>query len=296
MGPTCIKLCPATHFCNRCLGSPMLESYTFGRHSYLCVDISFLIDLGVLLWAGVPIPAWFHRDSPPPPPPSLPLILIGPGTGCAPFRAFVEERAVQSVSWPTAPVLFFFGCRSEDSDFLYRDFWLSHAHGKGVLSEERGGGFFVAFSRDQPQKVYVQHKMKEQSEKVWTLLSAGAAVYIAGSSTKMPADVHSCLEEIVSKQGGVPRESAARWLRMLERDGRYNLETWSWKMGGLEHDSSSFKINNYTPGHGCCCDVEHCLTTILRCNPLLIFLPDVNPIFVGKDGSQGKHIWSLPCA
>ncbi|XXG54632.1 hypothetical protein AAC387_Pa03g2460 [Persea americana] len=175
----------------------------------------------------VPIPAWFRRDSPPPPPPSLPLILIGPGTGCAPFRAFVEERAVQSVSWPIAPVLFFFGCRNEVSDFLYRDFWLSHTDGKGVLSEEKGGGFFVAFSRDQPHKVYVQHKMQEQSERVWNLLSAGAAVYIAGSSTKMPADVHSCLEEIVSREGGMPRESAARWLRILERDGRYIIETWS---------------------------------------------------------------------
>ncbi|XP_058078340.1 NADPH-dependent diflavin oxidoreductase 1-like isoform X2 [Magnolia sinica] len=175
----------------------------------------------------VPILAWFHRDSPPPPPPTLPLILIGPGTGCAPFPAFVEERVVQSASGPIAPVLFFFGCRNEENDFLYRDFWLSHTHISGILSEENGGGFFVAFSRDQPQKVYVQHKMREQSERIWSFLSAGAAVYIAGSSTKMPADVSSCLEEIISKESGLPKESAARWLRMLEKEGRYNVETWS---------------------------------------------------------------------
>ncbi|XP_077230356.1 flavodoxin family protein isoform X2 [Tasmannia lanceolata] len=175
----------------------------------------------------VHIPVWFYRGSLPPPPTSLPLILIGPGTGCAPFHGFVEERAVQSVSGPTAPVLFFFGCRNEASDFLYRDFWLFHTQSSGVLSEEKGGGFFVAFSRDQPQKVYVQHKMKEESQRIWSLLSAGAAVYIAGSSTKMPADVSSALEEIILKESGIPKESAARWLRLLEKDGRYNVEAWS---------------------------------------------------------------------
>ncbi|KAK6927958.1 Flavodoxin/nitric oxide synthase [Dillenia turbinata] len=176
---------------------------------------------------GVHIPVWFQKGSLPPPPPSLPLILIGPGTGCAPFRGFVEERALQSRSVPTAPIIFFFGCRNEDNDFLYRDFWLSNSNQGGVLSEEKGGGFYVAFSRDQPQKVYVQHKMQEQSDRIWKLLGEGAAVYVAGSSTKMPADVFSCLEEIVAKEGGVARESATRWLRALEKAGKYHVEAWS---------------------------------------------------------------------
>lgn len=176
---------------------------------------------------GVYIPAWINRGTLPSPPPSLPLILIGPGTGCAPFRAFVQERAVQSLNGPTAPVLFFFGCRNEENDFLYREFWLSHTRGSGVLSAEKGGGFFVAFSRDQPQKVYVQHKMKQHSGTIWSLLSAGAAVYVAGSSTKMPADVTSMLEEIVSQESGVSKESAARWLKMQERAGRFHIEAWS---------------------------------------------------------------------
>ncbi|KAF8407829.1 hypothetical protein HHK36_006965 [Tetracentron sinense] len=176
---------------------------------------------------GVHIPVWFHKGSLPPPPSSLPLILIGPGTGCAPFCAFVEERAVQSASGSTAAVLFFFGCRNEDNDFLYRNFWLSHAQSGGVLSEEKGGSFIVAFSRDQPQKVYVQHKMREESQRVWSLLSAGAAVNVAGSSTKMPSDVQSCLEEIISKESGVPKESTVRWLRALEKAGKYYVEAWS---------------------------------------------------------------------
>lgn len=176
---------------------------------------------------GVYIPAWIHRGALPPPPPSLPLILIGPGTGCAPFRAFVEERASQNVTVSTSPVIFFFGCRNQENDFLYKNFWLSHAQDHGVLSKEKGGGFFVAFSRDQPQKVYVQHKMKEERKRMWSLLSAGAAIYIAGSSVKMPADVTSTLEEIISEESGISKESAARWLRQLEKAGRFYTEAWS---------------------------------------------------------------------
>ncbi|XP_027352119.1 NADPH-dependent diflavin oxidoreductase 1 isoform X2 [Abrus precatorius] len=176
---------------------------------------------------GIYVPAWFLKGSLPTPSPSLPLILVGPGTGCAPFRGFVEERAVQNKNNSTAPIIFFFGCRNEDADFLYRDFWLTHSQNNGVLSEAKGGGFFVAFSRDQPQKVYVQHKMREHSQRIWNLLAEGAAVYIAGSSTKMPADVTSAFEEIVSKENEVSREDAIRWIRALDKCGKYHIEAWS---------------------------------------------------------------------
>ncbi|XP_050383983.1 NADPH-dependent diflavin oxidoreductase 1 isoform X2 [Argentina anserina] len=176
---------------------------------------------------GVHVPVWFQKGSLRPPPPSLPLILIGPGTGCAPFRGFIEERAIQSLTGFTAPVIFFFGCRNEDNDFLYREFWLSHSQNDGVLSEAKGGGFYVAFSRDKPQKVYVQHKMHEHSHRVWNFLSEGAAIYVAGSSTKMPSDVLLAFEEIISKESGIPQESAVRWLRALEKAGKYHVEAWS---------------------------------------------------------------------
>ncbi|CAI9110692.1 OLC1v1010760C1 [Oldenlandia corymbosa var. corymbosa] len=175
---------------------------------------------------GIVIPAWFHKGSLPSPAPALPVILIGPGTGCAPFRGFVEERALQRKSGPTAPVLFFFGCRTKD-DFLYRDFWLSHRANGGVLSEENGGGFYVAFSREQPKKVYVQHKMREQSMRIWNLLSQGAAVYVAGSADKMPSDVMSALEEIISMESGATKEAAGKWIRALEKAGKYHVESWS---------------------------------------------------------------------
>ncbi|XP_047317578.1 NADPH-dependent diflavin oxidoreductase 1 [Impatiens glandulifera] len=176
---------------------------------------------------SINIPAWIRKGSLPVPSPSLPLILIGPGTGCAPFRGFVEERALQSKSCSTAPILLFFGCRNKENDFLYRDFWLSHTISDGVLSEDKGGGFYAAFSRDQPEKIYVQHKMQENSKRVWDLLSEGAAVYVAGSSTKMPSDVLTAFEEIISRESGVSREVASRWLRALEKAGKYHVEAWS---------------------------------------------------------------------
>ncbi|XP_027178236.1 NADPH-dependent diflavin oxidoreductase 1 isoform X7 [Coffea eugenioides] len=117
--------------------------------------------------------------------------------------------------------------RNEENDFLYRDFWLSHLQSGGVLSEDKGGGFYVAFSRDQPQKVYVQHKMREQSTKIWNLLAGGAAVYVAGSANKMPSDVLAALEEIISLEGGVTKEVAARWIHALEKSGKYHVEAWS---------------------------------------------------------------------
>ncbi|KAJ0986312.1 hypothetical protein J5N97_004668 [Dioscorea zingiberensis] len=94
-------------------------------------------------------------------------------------------------------------------------------------SADQGGGFFVAFTRDQPHKIYVQHKIKEESARIWHLLNQGAAIYIAGSSTKMPADVTSAIEEIISEEAGISKESVVMWLRRLEKAGRFYIEAWS---------------------------------------------------------------------
>lgn len=110
---------------------------------------------------------------------------------------------------------------------MYRDFWLSHSENNGVLSEAKGGGFYVAFSRDQAKKIYVQHKMQEHGLRIWNLLLEGASIYIAGSSTKMPSDVWAAFEKIVSEESGAPKNSAAIWLKSLQRAGRYHVEAWS---------------------------------------------------------------------
>ena len=193
------------------------------RSLFLRIYLTFCVPLCL----EINIPVWFHKGSLPPPPQSLPLIVVGPGTGCAPFRGFIAERAVQAQTSPIAPVMFFFGCRNKDTDFLYKDFWESHAREGGMLSEVKGGGFYTAFSRDQPKKVYVQHKIREMRKRVWDLLCDGAAVYVAGSSTKMPSDIMSALEEIVMEETGGSKEMASRWLKALEKAGRYNVEAWS---------------------------------------------------------------------
>ena len=172
------------------------------------------------------IPAWIHSGGLPQPPTGMPLILVGPGTGCAPFHGFVEEMVAQKAAGVAVPpVLFFFGCRNKDKDFLYREFWVAHAGRGSVLSLDCGGGFFPAFSRDQPDKIYVQDKMKEERERVWQQLSGGCAVYIAGSATKMPGDVVAALEEIVAEKAGLDRAAAFRWLK--ERGVQVFIEAWS---------------------------------------------------------------------
>ncbi|KAM1009987.1 hypothetical protein TB1_044636 [Malus domestica] len=110
---------------------------------------------------------------------------------------------------------------------MYKDFWLSNSQDGGELSEAKGGGFFCCLPRDQSQKVYVQDKMREHSLKLWKLLMEGAAIYVAGSSTKMPADILLAFEEIIYKESELPQESAMRWVRELEKPGRYHVEAWS---------------------------------------------------------------------
>ncbi|KAL1817924.1 hypothetical protein ACET3Z_020498 [Daucus carota] len=176
----------------------------------------------------VAIPVWFKKGSLPSPDRLVPLILIGPGTGCAPFRGFLEERKYLSSFGATAPVLFFFGCRNEDDDFLYKNFWFSLSESSGILSEDMGGGFYVAFSRDQREKVYVQHKMREQSARVWKLLHDDeATIYVAGSSIKMPSDVFSAFVDIMCKEGNMAKEVATRLLEQMQEAGKYNVESWS---------------------------------------------------------------------
>ncbi len=140
------------------------------------------------------VPIWFTSGAIKLPPPSVPLILVGPGTGCAPFHAFVEERVTILSRGDTvvAPVLFFFGCRKQAKDFLYEEDWLAWSTGKNVLSNDVGGGFFVAFSRDQSEKVYVQHKICEQVAPTY-LISAERDPFDDAFATPEPFDMILCL-------------------------------------------------------------------------------------------------------
>ncbi|GMH41133.1 hypothetical protein BSKO_09043 [Bryopsis sp. KO-2023] len=158
---------------------------------------------------------------------STPMILIGPGTGVAPFRSFLEERQQilkSNPANPPAPSLLFFGCRNEQGDFYYRTQWEALQE-SGVL--DKNHGLVAAFSRDQPKKVYVTDKLREMQGVVreW-VLEKGASVYVAGSAKKMPSNVMEAFQEILVGED-VSAENAKKLLRTMELKGRYFVEAWS---------------------------------------------------------------------
>lgn len=146
-----------------------------------------------------------------------PIIMVGPGTGIAPFRAFIEERAeteAKGDSW------LFFGDQKYNEDFLYQLEIQDHLS-TGALTK-----LDVAFSRDQPEKVYVQHKMEEQAAELWAWLEKGAHFYVCGDASRMAKDVNDTLLDIISKQGNKTPEEAAEYLKALKTDQRYQRDVY----------------------------------------------------------------------
>ena len=143
--------------------------------------------------------------------------MIGPGTGVAPFRAFMAEREVLAApgrNW------LFFGERHFLSDFLYQTDWLQWRK-RGLLTR-----LDVAFSRDQADKVYVQHRLREQARDVYAWLEEGAHVYVCGDADRMAHDVHQALTDIVREQGGLSADAATEYLKQLQRDKRYQRDVY----------------------------------------------------------------------
>ena len=160
-----------------------------------------------------------------PPAPSTPILMVGPGTGVAPFRSFVQHRAAAGAL--AGPAALFFGCRAAAGDCLYADEWAAAAATGGPLSAAAGGGFFVSYSRDGPTKVYVTHALRQHGAAVWSLLCAGAHVFVAGSGGAMPRDVFDALADVVAQHGGLAQADAQAYLRRLEAQRRYSVEVWS---------------------------------------------------------------------
>ncbi len=146
-----------------------------------------------------------------------PVIMVGPGTGIAPFRAFIEERSEtgnQGGSW------LFFGDQRYQFDFLYQLELQEHLK-SGALSK-----IDVAFSRDQPEKVYVQHRMLERAQELYQWLEKGAHFYVCGDATRMANDVHNALIEIVQTAGGKSLEDATAYIDQLKKDKRYQRDVY----------------------------------------------------------------------
>lgn len=163
---------------------------------------------------GDSIPCYFHpnKNFKLPEDGNAPIIMVGPGTGIAPFRAFIEERKVSGASGKN---WLFFGDRSQKTDYLYGSEWESYLK-DGLINE-----LDLAWSRDQDEKVYVQHKMLEKGKVLWEWLEDGAIFYVCGDASRMAKDVDSALRTIAQKQGAMSEEDSALWVKKLQKDKRY---------------------------------------------------------------------------
>ncbi len=141
-----------------------------------------------------------------------PMIMVGPGTGIAPFRAFVEERketGAKGKNW------LIFGDQHYLTDFLYQTEWQDHL-ANGILTK-----LDVAFSRDQKEKVYVQDSMRKKSKELYAWLEQGASFYVCGDASRMATDVDVALHDIIEQEGGLSKDDAATYVKKLKDDKRY---------------------------------------------------------------------------
>ena len=143
---------------------------------------------------------------------STPIIMVGPGTGIAPFRAFIEERHKTGASGKN---WLFFGDRSQKTDYLYGNEWESYQK-DGILNQ-----LDLAWSRDQETKVYVQHKMLEKKAELWNWLQDGAVFYVCGDASRMAKDVDRTLQSIARDEGSMNEEDAGIWVKGLQKERRY---------------------------------------------------------------------------
>jgi len=175
------------------------------------VGSHFLCDLGKTREMPVPIYVQPSHHFRLPKDPTTPIILIGPGTGIAPYRAFLQERvALQSSgrNW------LFFGERNKTSDFYYEPFWRDLEKLNKIRVD-------VAFSRDSDEKIYVQHKMYENKKEIWRWIEEGAYFYVCGNADKMAKDVEAMLQTIIHEEGKLNIEDARLYVKKLRAEKKY---------------------------------------------------------------------------
>ncbi|SFE36392.1 assimilatory sulfite reductase (NADPH) flavoprotein subunit [Alteribacillus iranensis] len=149
--------------------------------------------------------------------PDTPIIMVGPGTGVAPFRAFLEEReevGANGKNW------LFFGDQHFHTDFLYQTEWQQY-HKDGILTK-----IDLAFSRDTNEKIYVQDRMMENSNELYRWINDGAVIYVCGDEKKMAGDVHQTLLTILQEEGGMKEEESITYLQEMQRQKRYQRDVY----------------------------------------------------------------------
>jgi sulfite reductase (NADPH) flavoprotein alpha-component len=153
--------------------------------------------------------------------PKTPIIMVGPGTGIAPFRAFIEERAaIKALGQAPGQAWLFFGHQKSATDFFYEE-ELGALQTSGVLTT-----LTTAWSRDGAQKVYVQDRMREAGADLWAWLEAGAHFYICGDATRMAKDVEAALTDVVAQHGGRDATAAKAYIAKLKADARYQADVY----------------------------------------------------------------------
>jgi sulfite reductase (NADPH) flavoprotein alpha-component len=163
---------------------------------------------------GADIPIFVQKTTHfrPPRDPTVPMIMVGPGTGVAPFRAFLQERRARG---DTARNWLFFGEQRAATDFYYRE---------ELEAMQRDGSLHrldTAFSRDQAEKVYVQNRMIENGAMLWRWLEEGAHFYVCGDGNRMAKDVDAALRQVAQTEGGLGADAAAAYVAKMAQDKRY---------------------------------------------------------------------------
>jgi len=152
--------------------------------------------------------------------PATPIIMVGPGTGIAPFRGFLQARSIQKEAGDIlGEAMLFFGCRHRDHDFMYREELEGYA-ADGLAD------LFTAFSREEGQRTYVQDTITQQADKVWALIEAGARIYVCGDGAHMEPDVRRALAAICADKRGCSSEEATAFIDGMIDTGRYVLDVW----------------------------------------------------------------------
>jgi NADPH-ferrihemoprotein reductase len=173
---------------------------------------------------GVHVPVHVrHSNFKLPSDPSKPIVMVGPGTGVAPFRGFIQERAAQAKAGQNVgKTILFFGCRKQSEDFMYANEWKQY-------KEDLGDNFemHTAFSRDGPQKVYVQHKLEESGEEVNRLLEQKAYFYVCGDAAHMAREVNTLLGKIISKYRNVSETKGEEIVKAMRASNQYQEDVWS---------------------------------------------------------------------
>lgn len=166
---------------------------------------------------GVPVFVHSAKHFRMPESPDTPIIMVGPGTGVAPFRAFLQERQATGAR---GPAWLIFGEQHASTDFLYAD-ELKSALETGVLTR-----LTTAFSRDQAEKIYVQHRMLEEGATLFEWLQRGAGFYVCGDAAHMAKDVDAALHQIVEQHGGMSAEKAKEYVDSMKKEKRYRKDVY----------------------------------------------------------------------